>query len=75
MVELKSIFSHKIKEHVILIDDARCFTGQEDYPTIRALKEFVMKNRPDYLFEVKDDIFRIHKYIPDNISKDKFKRM
>lgn len=75
MIELKSIFSHKIKGHVILIDDDRCFIGQEDYPTIRALKEFVMKNRPDYLFEVKNDIIRIHKCIPDNISKDKFKRM
>lgn len=73
IAELKSIFSHKIKDHVILIDDARCFTGSEDYPTIRVLKEFVMKNRPDYLFEVKNDIIRIHKYIPDNIPKDKFK--
>jgi len=75
MIELKSIFSHKIKGHVILIDDARCFTGQEDYPTIRALKEFVMKNRPDYLFEVKNDIIRIHKYMLDNIPKDKFKKI
>jgi len=73
--ELKSIFPHKNKGHVILIDDARCFTGQEDYPTIRALKEFVIKNRPDYLFKVKDDIIRIHKYVPDNISKDKFKKI
>ena len=75
MIELKSIFSHKIKGHVILIDDARCFIGSENYPTIRALKEFVMKNRPDYLFKVKNDIIRIHKYMPDNIAKDKFKRM
>ena len=75
IIELKSIFSHKIKDHVILIDDARCFTGEEDYPTIRALEEFVMKNRPDYLFEIFYDIIRIHKYMPDNISKDKFKKI
>ena len=75
IAELKSILSHKIKGHVILIDDTRCFIGSEDYPTIMALKEFVMKNRPDYLFEVKNDIIRIHKYMPDNISKDKFKKI
>ena len=68
--ELKSIFSHQIKDHVILIDDARCFTGEEDYPTIKALKEFVIKNRPDWVFEVRNDIIRIHKYIPNNKSKD-----
>ena len=71
--ELKSIFSHKIKDHVILIDDARCFTGEEDYPTIKALKEFVIKNRPDGVFEIKDDIIRIHKHLPKNISKSKLK--
>lgn len=75
MIELKSIFSHKIKNHVILIGDARCFTGQEDYPTIIALKEFVMKNRPNWVFEVRNDIIRIHKYIPNNISKDEFRRI
>ena len=72
MIELKSIFSHKTKNHVILIDDARCFIGREDYPTIKALKEFVTKNLPDYLFEVKNDIIRIHKYISDDLSKYKF---
>ena len=61
IIELKSIFSHKIKDHVILIDDARCFTGQEDYPTIIALKEFVMENQSDWAFEVRNDIIRIHK--------------
>jgi len=73
--ELKHIFAHTIKDHVILIDDARCFIGQKDYPTIKTLREFVAKERPNWVFEVKDDIIRIHKYIPDNISKDKFKRM
>jgi len=70
--ELKSIFSHQIKDHVILIDDARLFIGQEDYPTIEDLREFVIKNRPDWVFEVRNDIIRIHEYIPNNISKDKF---
>ncbi|MDH4129337.1 MAG: hypothetical protein OEV44_11310 [Spirochaetota bacterium] len=42
--ELNTIFDHS-KEHVILIDDARCFTGQSDYPTLETLKEFVLKKK------------------------------
>jgi hypothetical protein len=42
--ELKSIFNHKIKDHVILIDDARCFNGKNDYPTIDKLKRTIDEN-------------------------------
>lgn len=59
--ELKRIFAHPIKEHVILIDDAREFTGRNDYPTIEELKEFILMERPDWIFEVKHDIIRIHR--------------
>ena len=61
--ELKHIFAHTIRGHVILIDDARCFTGREDYPTGEELKLFVAKKRPGWIFEVKDDIIRIHRKI------------
>ena len=54
--ELIHIFNHKNKEHVILIDDAREFVGKNDYPTLGELKAFVMDKRPDYSFEVTDDI-------------------
>ena len=67
MLELKSVFSHKIKDHIILIDDARCFNGSHNYPTIQDLRDFVKKERPDnWVFEIRDDIIRIHKYISDN---------
>ena len=58
--ELKHIFSHPIKDHVILIDDAREFIGKNDYPPIEDLEEFVSEERPNWVFEVKDDIIRIH---------------
>ncbi|MGQ9581847.1 MAG: hypothetical protein ACUVT8_13055 [Armatimonadota bacterium] len=62
MQELRCIMSHPA-EHVILIDDARNFTGQSDYPTLEVVQTLVRNTRPDYAFEVKDDIIRIHKTI------------
>ena len=61
MQEIECILNHpKAKEHVILIDDARCFTGENDYPTVESLKQLIMNIHPDWFFEVKDDIIRIH---------------
>ncbi len=60
MQELEAILSHSIKNHVILIDDAREFTGMNDYPTVSQLKEFVAKSRPDYQVDLENDILRIH---------------
>ena len=55
--ELQSILNHKNKSHVILIDDAREFTGENDYPEINELKK-MLKNS-NYDMNVKDDIIRI----------------
>jgi hypothetical protein len=57
--ELETIFSHSIKKHIILIDDARLFIGENDYPTIDILKHFILSKRTDLKMEVKDDIVRI----------------
>jgi hypothetical protein len=59
MKELECVFNHGIKNHVILIDDARFFIGKDDYPTLQELKEFVLKNYPKSTFNVEDDIIRI----------------
>jgi hypothetical protein len=56
--ELKAIFESK-NNHIILIDDARLFIGEDDYPTIEKLKEFVQEFNPNYFIEVEDDIIRI----------------
>ena len=58
--ELKTILSNSALKHVILIDDARCFTGKGDYPTIEQWRKFVNKKRPNMLLEIKNDIIRIH---------------
>jgi len=57
--ELEIIFSHKIKKHIILIDDARCFVGKDDYPTIEELKNFIENNNRKLKLSIKNDIIRI----------------
>ena len=60
--ELEHILSHpKAQSHVILIDDAREFTGENDYPTVSGLKELVFRMKPEFTLELQDDIIRIHK--------------
>jgi hypothetical protein len=61
MRELRLIFDRAHGEQVILIDDARAFVGQNDYPTLEQLRTFVLKRHPDWVFEVENDIIRIHK--------------
>ncbi len=47
--------------HIILIDDARLFVGQNDYPKIDELKAFVAAKKNNYEFNIEDDIIRIYK--------------
>ena len=54
--ELEAIFAGKNLNHVLLIDDARCFVGQGDYPTIDELTKFIRKHNPAYKLEIKKDI-------------------
>lgn len=57
MQEIECILSHdRISEHILLIDDARCFTGENDYPTIEYLKSYILRKFPGWYFDVKSDI-------------------
>lgn len=57
--ELTHIFNTEIKGHVILIDDARCFNGTDDYPTIDFLTEFIKQFNPNLQLVVENDIIKI----------------
>jgi len=56
--ELDAIFAGRKLDHVLLIDDARCFIGEGDYPTINKLTEYIKDRNDSYVLEVKDDIVR-----------------
>ncbi len=56
--ELNAILDSKNFNHILLIDDARCFIGKGDYPTIDQLTEYIKSKNEDYKVEVKHDIIR-----------------
>lgn len=56
--ELDAIFNGKPFDHVILIDDARLFTGKGDYPTVEKLTEFITQRNRKYHVEIENDILR-----------------
>jgi hypothetical protein len=59
--EVTAILDHPLAdEHVLLIDDARCFDGTHDYPDLTVLRKLVLAKRPNWTFEVRDDIIRAH---------------
>lgn len=57
--ELEAISNHKIREHIILIDDAKSFGTSNDYPDIKEVNAFCAQKFKNHEFEVKDGIIRI----------------
>lgn len=57
--ELETILAHPTAGHIILIDDARCFGTEKDYPTVDQVRQLVHAKRPELRMEVKEDIIRI----------------
>lgn len=48
------------QKHILLIDDARLFTGENDYPSIQQLRDKVNSKKKNYQFVVEDDIIRFY---------------
>ncbi len=57
--ELTHIFDAENKEHVIIIDDARCFGSDPAYPSIDEISDFIKSKRPDVSITIEDDSIRI----------------
>ena len=58
--QLEIIFNNVIAAKYILIDDARCFDGTNDYPTIKELNDFVGKKEKGLKVEILNDIIHIY---------------
>lgn len=61
MNEIIPILNHFVKDHVILIDDARLFTGKDGYPCLEEFSRQVNQIRQDLAVLVEMDIIRIVK--------------
>jgi hypothetical protein len=58
--EVETILDHAVDGHVILVDDARLFTGAGGFPTVQGLRRLVWLRRPTWHFSVRNDVIRIH---------------
>lgn len=58
--EIKAILEHPCSDHVILIDDAREFTGNNNYPTLEELRQILKNSRNEWRMTVDADVIRIH---------------
>lgn len=59
IAEIQSILDHKIKKHIILIDDASLFIGKNNYPTIKALRIILNEKHPNHILKKENDIIQI----------------
>lgn len=57
--ELEAILRHPVRNHVVLMDDARGLNGQNGAPTVAELKQRIESEFPGRNVEVKYDILRI----------------
>jgi hypothetical protein len=58
--ELADIAAHRVRGHVILVDDMRDFNGTGGYPDASALVAELREKRPGDIVEIQDDVLRWH---------------
>lgn len=58
LMELETIAAHPRKDHCILIDDARLFGVDKEYPTLEEVTKGLGRINRDYRIEVQGDIIR-----------------
>jgi len=57
--ELQMIARHPVRDHVILIDDARLFDGKNGYPTLEHCRQTAQRCWSSHQFSVAEDVIRI----------------
>jgi hypothetical protein len=59
VTELNHIADHRVRDHVILIDDARMFVGKDGYPTLAQLEVLAAERFPRHRLFVEQDIIQL----------------
>ena len=65
--ELHAIFERDHPDDVIIVDDARTFRSTRlhqkymQMPELMEVQDYVCEQRPDWIFDMRDDIVRIHR--------------
>lgn len=54
--EINAILKNNHLKHLLLIDDARLFIGEADYPTIAELTQHIKNLNPSYQFALENDV-------------------
>ena len=57
--ELNHILNSTDKGHVLIIDDARCFGADPNYPSIKELCDFIKSKRANLDIVIQDDCIRV----------------
>lgn len=58
--ELNLILASRLDDYVLLIDDARLFTG-DDYPSLDDVRAQIHRRHPRWVAEVEHDVIRAHR--------------
>ncbi len=58
--EIEAVLKHEVPDHVLLIDDARLFTGENGWPALAEVRKLVARHRPDWPVVIEADVLRIH---------------
>ena len=58
VTEIEALLQHPVTGHVVLIDDAREFSGTGGYPTVDRLRGMILERQPLAHFVVADDIIQ-----------------
>ena len=56
LISLNQIAAHPVREHVIFVDDARTFDGQEGRPDISDVFNYIKKIDSRYIIRIQSDI-------------------
>jgi len=68
--ELDAIFSSNVKSNAILIDDARCFIGKNDYPTLGEIISYVKHKAQNFHYCLVGDVLI---FLPKEVLFPEFK--